>query len=87
MSVPTLSWDAILNMTKAEFELTPDPDIFLEKGTRGGVSYLSNRYSKTNNKYLKSYDHKKESKHIIYIDANNLYRYAMSKFLSTSGFK
>ena len=61
--------------------------IFFEKGTRGGVSYISNRYSKANNKYLKSYDPKQESKHIIYLDANNLYGYAMSKFLPTGGFE
>ena len=28
---------------------------------------------------------KQESKHIIYLDANNLYDYAMSKSLPTSG--
>ena len=54
---------------------------------RGGISYISNRYSKANNKYLKSYDPKQKSKHIIYLDANNLYDYAVSKFLPTSGFK
>ena len=42
---------------------------------------------KPKNKYLKSYDPKQESKHIIHLDANNLYSYAMSKFLSTRGFK
>ena len=51
--------------------------MFFEKGTRGGVSYISNRYSKANNKYLKSYDTKQKSKHIIFLDANNLYGYAM----------
>ena len=61
--------------------------MFFEKGMRGGVPYISNRYSKANNKYLKSYDPKQESKHIICLDANNLYGYAMSKFLPTSGFK
>ena len=76
-------------MTKIELELIRDPDmyIFFEKGTRGGISYISNRYSKANNKYLKSYDAKEESKHIIYLDANSLYDYKMSKFLPTSGFK
>ena len=61
--------------------------MFFEKGMRGGVSYISNRNSKANNKYLKSYDLKQESKHIIYLDANNLNGYAMSEFLPTSGFK
>ena len=78
-----------LKMTKLELELIPDPDmyIFFEKGTRDRISYISDRYSKANRKYLKSYVLKEESKHIIYLDANNLYEYAMSKFLSTSGFK
>ena len=76
-------------MTKVELELIPDPDmyIFFEKGTRGGISYISNRYTKVNNKYLKSYYPKQESKHNVYLDVNNLYGYAMSQFLPTSGFK
>ena len=61
---PALSWDAMLNITKVELELIPDPDM------TGGVSYISKRYSKANNKYLKSYDPKQESKHIIYLNAN-----------------
>ena len=61
--------------------------LFFEKGMGVRVSYISNRYSKANNNYLKSYDPKQESKHIIYLDANNLYGYAMSKFLPTNGYK
>ena len=79
----------MLNMTKVELKLIPGPDmyIFFEKGTTGGLSYISNRYSKAKNKCLKSYDPKQESKHIIYLDANDLYGYAMSKFLPTSRLK
>ena len=62
-------------------------NIFFEKGTRGGISYNSNRYNKANNKYLKSYDPKQESYYFIYLDGNNLHGYAMSKFIPTSGFK
>ena len=89
MSTPGLSRNAMLNMTKIKLELITDPDmyIFFEKDTRGGIYYISNRYSKANNKYLKSYDPKQESKHIIYLDTNNLHGYAISKFLPTSGFK
>ena len=79
----------MLSMTKIKLELISDPDLymFFEKGMSSGVSYISNTYIKANNKYLKSYDPKEESKHVIYLDANNLYGYAISKFLPTSGFK
>ena len=50
---------------------------------RWGVSYISNIYSKSSIKCLKSYEPKQESKNIIYLDTNNLYGYAMSKFLPT----
>ena len=51
-------------MTKIKLELITDPDmyIFFEKGTIGGIFYNSNRHRKANNKYLKSYDPKQESK-------------------------
>ena len=73
-------------MTKIKLELITNPDmyIFFEKGRRGGISYIFNRYSKAKNKYLNFYDPKQESKHIIYLDAYNLHGYAMSKFLPTS---
>ena len=59
----------------------------LKKVWEGGVSYNSNRNREAWNKYLKSFDPKQESKHIIYLDANNFYGYAMSKFFPTSAFK
>ena len=51
-----LSWDAMHKITKIKLELITGPDmyIFSEKGTRGGISYVSNTYIKANNKYLKS---------------------------------
>ena len=89
MSTPGLSWDAMFKMTKIELELIPDHGIyiFFENGTRSGISYISNRYSKSKNKYLKSYDLKEELKHIIYSDVNNLYGYAICKLFPKSGFK
>ena len=79
----------MLKMNLIKLELITDPDmyIFFKKGTRGGISNISNIYSKVNNIYLKSYDPKQKSKHIIYLDANNVYGYAMSKFLPTSLFR
>ena len=59
MSPPALSWDAMLNMTKFKLELISDANmyLFLEKGMGGGVSYISKKYSKANNK---SYDPEQE---------------------------
>ena len=86
---PGLSWDAMLRMTNIKLELMTDVDMFLfiEKGLRGGISYIANRYGKANNKYMKEYDEKVPSKYIMYLDANNLYGWAMSKYLPTGGFK
>ena len=62
--------------------------LFFEKGMKGGVSsFLKNIAKPTNNQHLKSYDPKQELKHIVYLDANNLYGYAMSQFLPKSEFK
>ena len=56
----------MLKITMIEREPIPGCHMYLffEKGTRGGISYISNRYTQANNKYLKSYDPKQESKHI-----------------------
>ena len=86
---PGLSWDAMLKMTDIKLELMTDVDMFqfIEKGLRGGISYIANRYGKANNKYMTDYDKNKPSKYIMYLDANNLYGWAMSQYLPTAGFK
>ena len=86
---PELSWDAMLKMTKIKLELMTDIDMFqfIEKGLRGGISYIANRYGKANNKYMKEYNEKAPSKYIMYLDANNLYGWAMSQYLPTGGFR
>ena len=86
---PGLSWDAMLKMTDIKLELMTDVDMFqfIEKGLRGGISYIANRYGKANNKYMKDYKKDKPSKYIMDLDANNLYGWAMSQYLPTGGFK
>ena len=57
-SVPRLSWDAMLKVTKVELEKISNADmhLFVERGMRGGISYINKRYSKANNEYCPDYD-------------------------------
>ena len=79
----------MLKMTGIKLDLISDTDmhLFIEKGMRGGISYISERSSKANNKYMKCYDSSEESKFIMYLDANNLYGWIMSQYLPYSEFK
>ena len=88
-SAPGLSWDAMLKMTGVKLEKISNIDqyLFIEKGTRGGVSYITKRYVKANNKYMSDYDPKKPSAFITYLDKNNLYGWAMSEYLPYGDFE
>ena len=87
---PGLAWDACLKMTEVKLELLSDVDMLLmiEKGIRGGVSMVSKRFARANNKYMgDKFDREKVSRYIQYLDANNLYGMAMSMKLPTHRFK
>ena len=88
-TAPGLAWDAMLKMTGINLELLSDVDklLMVEKGIRGGISIISNRYGKANNKYMKDYNKKEASKYLMYLDANNLYGAAMSEKLPVHSFK
>ena len=89
-TAPGLAWDACLKITNINLELLSDPNMLLmfEKGIRGGISMISNRYGEANNKYMgQSFNKNKLKKYLMYLDANNLYGCAMSEKLPTHGFK
>jgi hypothetical protein len=88
-TAPGLSWDAMLKTTKLEFDPITDSDmlLFFERAIRGGVSMISNRYAKANNKYMGVIDKHGLKSFIQYLDANNLYGWAMSQMLPVSDFK
>ena len=79
----------MLKMTSVKLEKISDIDqyLFIEKGTRCGVSYIAKRYAKANNKYMCDYDSKKPSTFITYLDKNNLYGWAMSEYLPYGEFE
>ena len=89
LSLPGLAWHACLKKTSIKLELLTDYDILLmvEEGIRGGICHSIHRYAKANNKYMKNYDKNEESSYIQYLDANNLYGWAMFQKLPVNGFK
>ena len=87
-SAPGLSWDAMLKMTGIKLEKIADIDqyLFIEKGTRGGISYIAKICAKANNKYICNYDSNKQSTFITYLD-KNIYGWTMSEYLSYGEFE
>ena len=84
-----LAWKACLKKTGIELELLQDPDMLLmfEAGVRGGIKQAVHRCAAANNKYMDNYNPSNPSLYIQYLDANNLYGWAMSQPLLTGGFK
>ena len=87
---PGLAWQACLKKTGVRLELLTDPDMLLmfEHGIRGGITQVVHRYAKANNKYMgDKFEPKECTRFLQYLDANNLYGWAMSQLLPTGGFR
>ena len=77
-TTPGLAWDCMLKYTQVDLELLTDYEMYLffEQGIRGGISQCSNRYAKAD-----------ENTQLMYIDANNLYGWALSQKLPQKDFE
>ena len=88
---PSFCMDAALNKYGKRIELFNDEqlDMYLnvESNIRGGNSFISHRYAKANNKYIKNFDKSKPSTYILHLDANNLYGWSMLQTLAVGGYK
>ena len=82
-------WKACLKKTKIRLELLLDPNmpLMFEQWIRGGITQSVHRWAKANNPYMGSeYTPREPTRYLQYLDANNLYGWAMSEPLPTGGF-
>eukprot|EP01052_Picozoa_sp_SAG31_P025168 SAG31_NODE_2192_length_6226_cov_6.328219_6_plen_118_part_00 len=88
-TLPGYSWDCMLKKTGVRLDLLTDYDmhLFVEKGLRGGISMISHRYAQANNPYAPNHDESEPNSYISYLDANNLYGWAMKQPLPISDFE
>ena len=84
-SAPGIAWDAALKINKVKLELFDNEQMytFMERSIRVGISQISKRFAKSNNKHCSNYDPLKPVSYLIYLYANNLYGWAMSQALPT----
>ena len=77
----------MLELTNIKLELMSDIDMyqFIEKGIRDGIRCIVHRHGQANNTFIENYDKSAPSKNITYLDVNNLYGWAMSQYLTSSG--
>ena len=88
-TAPGMAWDALLKLTGVQLELLTDIDMyqFVESAVRGGICMITKRFAQANNPYMTDYDKDKPTSYIQYLDANNLYGWAMSYQMPTHGFQ
>ena len=84
-----MAWDAALKISKVKLQLFTEEDmyLFIESGIRGGISTITKRFAKANNDRIDGYNPEEDVSHLLYIDANNLYGWAMSQLLPTHNFR
>ena len=88
-TAPGMAWDAALKLTGVKLDLLDNEAMytFIERSIRGRISQISKRFAKANNRGCRDFDPMKPITHLIYLDANNLYGWAMSQMLPTHNFR
>ena len=84
LSAPQLAWSALMKFIKRSIHLITDSEMYrmIQPNIRGGICHVSVRYARANNKLLGSlYDPNQPTSYILYVDANNLYGWAMSQYM------
>src|SRR5690606_17910047 len=89
ISLPQFSWNAALKFTHAKIDLFTDPDmyLFIENSVRGGLCQQVVKHVRANNPSCSDYNPSEPKSHILYIDTNNLYGFAMSQKLPMRNFR
>ena len=91
VSAPNLAWDSMLKLTNINLELISDQEMFkmIDSALRGGICMITKRYAKANDPLLPTtlYDPSKPTNYIMYLDANNLYGWAMVQPIAFKGFR
>ena len=84
-----IAWDACLKMSGQWLELLTNPEkhLFVERAQRGEMSFIGQRCSEANDKYMENYDETKESTYFMYFDANSLYNWTICNDLPVRDFK
>ena len=87
-TAPGLTWDAGLKYTRITLDLLTEEDkfMFVEDGIRSGISMISHRHAKANHPDLLCYDESQPKRHLLYLDANNLYGWTMMQHMPVSDF-
>ena len=89
LGIPSLAFNLMLKVSKVKLELISDPEIntFFRKSIRGGMSFITTRYAKSDYTNSTIENCQKQMTHIRYIDGNNLYGSQMLFNLPTEDYR
>jgi len=89
LTLPSLAFNVGMSVSKQTLDYIQDVDLYLEvkRATRGGVVHFSTRYAKANLPTEPDYNPQLPESHLVQLDVNSLYSWAMSRCLPTRNFR